>query len=553
LTRRTDVLVVGASLGGVAAALAASQTGAQVTIVESGAWIGGQLTAQGVCTPDENRWIEAGGCTRSYSALRRAIREHYRTRHRLSSNALASACLNPGSCWVSRISVEPRVAETILRAMVAREPGITLLDRSAVVAARMVRGPGGTRHDRVEALTVRGPDASMFEIAPTMVVDATELGDLLPMTGTEWRLGAEGADETGEPDAPRQARPDWVQPFTFPFALERRPRGEDHTIPRPTAYAANRRLQRYHALDGAMRGMFGDLGWWEYRRVIAASNFDDPAFPCDIAMINTGSNDFRGGALPAASGTMNEVVMARGRLASLGYVYWLQTECPREDAPGERGYPELRVRADWFDTPDGLAPSPYIRESRRIVPVRTVREHDIVAHDAGGQAHQSGPRAAFCPDSVGIGHYWLDIHEGGSDEPGRFLETRPYQIPLGAIVPVRMRNLLPGCKNTGVTHLASGAFRLHPVEWNIGESVGTLAAFCVEQDVEPREVLERNGLLAGYQRRLLDRGVPLFWWGNLTHDHPAWRRAQEMAMAGTLDGGDAIEMPDETAERLGVG
>ena len=44
------------------------------------------------------------------------------------------------------------------------------------------------------------------------------------------------------------------------------------------------------------------------------------------------------------------------------------------------------------------------------------------------------------------------------------------------VLPRRVENLLPACKNLGVTHLTNGCYRLHPVEWNIGESAGMLAA-----------------------------------------------------------------------------
>jgi hypothetical protein len=534
LSRHVDVLVVGGSLGGVAAALSAARCGFAVLLTEADSWIGGQLTSQGVCTPDENAWIERGGCTASYAALRRAIRTHYATRHRLSASGRRQSFLNPGNCWVSRISTEPAVAERILRNMIAAEPHVALLDRTAVVDA-------ATSGDRVLSVTLQHTDGSVETVEPGYALDATDLGDLLPVVGAEFRLGAEGYAETGEPDAPPQPRPDWVQPFTFPFALELRPRGEDHTVKPPPDYAELRELQRYHVLDGAMRGMFTPYGWWDYRRVVCAANFADPAFPCDIAMINTASNDFRGGTLPGRTPERSAAVMAAARRASLGYVHWLQTECPREDEPGAFGYPELRLRGDWVGTDDGIARQPYIRESRRICALRTVREQDIVVRDGSGTEHQSGPRATFMPDSVGIGHYWLDIHEGGTDEPGRFLETKPYQIPLGALIPVRLRNLLPACKNLGVTHLASGAFRLHPVEWNIGESAGALAAFCLQFGVEPHDVHESPSLLQRFQGRLLDLGIPVYWWGDLPHDHPDWRLAQERAMAGDLDGGDTVE------------
>ena len=58
-----DVLIVGGSAGGTAAAMAAAEAGASVCLIEETDWLGGQLTAQGVCTPDEQQHIETFGGT----------------------------------------------------------------------------------------------------------------------------------------------------------------------------------------------------------------------------------------------------------------------------------------------------------------------------------------------------------------------------------------------------------------------------------------------------------------------------------------------------------
>jgi hypothetical protein len=536
---RCDVLVVGGSLGGVAAALRAGRAGARVILVEESGWLGGQISAQGVCTPDENRWIETTGGTASYLDFRERTREYYRTSYRLSDAGLSQLHLNVGSCWVSRLAVEPKAARDILASMLADLSNVEVRLHSRVVEVE-------NRINTIHAVTVQSATGALARILPGFVLDATELGDLLPLAGAEHLVGAESRAETGEPDAPEQARQDWIQPFTIPFALELRPDGEDHTIAAPPDYAELKELQRYHILDGAMRGTFGELGWWTYRRAIAAGNFDDPAFACDVAMINTGSNDFKGGVIPRGEPDLDSETLAQARRASLGYVYWLQTECPREDDPSRRGYPELKLRADWFDTEDGLAPHPYIRESRRIRAVKTVVEQEIVAADSYGIVHQPGPRATIFHDSVGIGHYWLDIHDGGTDEPSRFLETKPFQIPLGALIPVRITNLLPACKNLGVTHLANGAYRLHPIEWNVGESAGALAAFCSAEGLAPRAVLDDSRALRRFQRVLLEAGVPLYWWTDLPRDHPAFLAAQALAIEEVWPGGDSLEFqPDE--------
>ena len=87
----------------------------------------------------------------------------------------------------------------------------------------------------------------------------------------------------------------------------------------------------------------------------------------------------------------------------------------------------------------------------------------------------------------------------------------PFQIPLGALIPVRMKNLLPACKNIGTTHITNGAYRLHPVEWNVGESAGLLAAFCLDGKTRPHAVYEDNDLLRGFQVLCRAQGIELEW------------------------------------------
>jgi hypothetical protein len=188
----------------------------------------------------------------------------------------------------------------------------------------------------------------------------------------------------------------------------------------------------------------------------------------------------------------------------------VQTECPRDDRKG-KGYPNLRVATEVFGTFDGTAPQPYIRESRRIVAKTTVRQQDIVVN---GRA-----RANLFDDSVGIGSYGLDMHTvdnmAGYPLHGDMTNDKrpsPFQIPLGALISTTFANVLPACKNLGVTHITNSAYRVHPVEWNVGEAAGALAAFCLKHAVAPSNVLSQKRLLRGFQHALLDAGVPLYWW-----------------------------------------
>ena len=76
-------------------------------------------------------------------------------------------------------------------------------------------------------------------------------------------------------------------------------------------------------------------------------------------------------------------------------------------------------------------------------------------------------------------------------------------------MPVRVVNLIAAGKNIGTTHITNGCYRLHPVEWNIGEAAGALAAFALQHRLTPAAV--RAQQLAPFQQSLLDEGVPLAW------------------------------------------
>src|SRR6187402_2194068 len=114
----TEILIVGASLGGVAAALAAVRLGRTVILTEETMWIGGQATTQGVPL-DEHPWSETFGRTRSYAAFREGTREYYRRHYPLTDAARADRYLNPGAGWVSKLCFEPRVGLAVLYEMLA--------------------------------------------------------------------------------------------------------------------------------------------------------------------------------------------------------------------------------------------------------------------------------------------------------------------------------------------------------------------------------------------------------------------------------------------------
>lgn len=527
---KADVVITGGGLGGCAAALAALRGGLSVVLTEETDWIGGQLTQQAV-PPDEHRWIESHGCTRSYRALRDGIRNYYRSNYPLTDAAREVANLNPGSGSVSRLCHEPRAALAVLEAMLAAARSgarLTVLLEHQPVSAET---DGDTvRHIRVRNLRT----GNELDLEAPWFIDATELGDLLPLTGTEFVTGSESSLETHELHAREKADPANHQAFTVCFAVDHL-EGENHVIDRPGEYDFWREfvpkmnppwpgrllnLTYTHPsslkpkeLGFAPHGQSkpGTLNLWQYRRIAAQSNFAPGTYPSDISLINWPQNDYFLGNLVGVEPDERQRHIDRAKQLSLSLLYWLQTEAPRPD--GGTGWPGLRLRPDLVGTNDGLAKYPYIRESRRIQAVFTVLEEhcgrENRAHVTGKKVSEVKSAEFF--DTVGIGSYHIDLHPSSGGDNYIDFSSLPFQIPLGALLPRRIRNLLPACKNLGTTHITNGCYRLHPVEWNIGESAGALIAFCQQNKTQPHAVHEDKQTLSDFQESLQQQGVELHW------------------------------------------
>jgi hypothetical protein len=512
---RTDVAIIGGGLGACAAALAVARLGRQVLLTEETHWVGGQLTNQTV-PPDEHPWIEEFGATASYRRLRRGIRDYYRAHVPLTPDARARPLLNPGNGWVSRLCHDPRVAVAVLHEMMLPHQ---LSGRLFVMQPRRPI-TAWTHGDRVTGVVVRDLESGRDSVieAP-FFIDATPYGDVLALAGVEHVLGAESRSQTGEPHASEQADPRDQQAITMCFAIEHLP-GEDHTIDKPRQYAFWRDFHppgwpgallswttvRPETLQPLRRLLFeaeDDHPWWRFRRILDCTNFEEGFAPSDITVVNWPQNDYWFGPVVGVDTAEQARNLDAARQLSLSLLYWLQTEAPRPD--GGTGYPGLRLRRDVVGgTLDGLAPAPYVRESRRLRAEFTVLEQHI-AHPL----RPDGPE--LFQDSVGIGCYRIDLHPRISGAGYLDLGCWPFQIPLGAMIPLRVENLLPGGKNLGVTHITNGAFRVHPVEWNVGEASGLLAAFCLDRKVPPRSVRNRPGLLEQFRSLLRREGIELSW------------------------------------------
>jgi hypothetical protein len=539
--------------------------GVQTILVAHDAWLGGQATTQAV-PPDEHPWIESLGYTRRYGELRYRVRDHYRRTHSLTDAARYNGQLNPGMARVSRLSAEPRVWARALDDMVApaEHAGLLTVVRNVVPTAVDVDG------DAIRTVTVRrhaGGPLSAAEAAVTGVsvatgansvaapvsadivqpdaewtiqgryfLDATELGDLIALAGAESVVGAESSDQTGEMHAAESADERDQQAVSWCCALEMCP-GEDHTTARPADFDA----WREHTLPGWPGPLFSwtdvapdtnaprfkslmeferneqgrdEFSLWIYRRMRAASIYTDPMRVREATLVNWVQIDYTASPLVGVTPAERVAALEGARAQTRAFVHWVQTEAPRHD--GGVGYPEVRLAGEALGTADGLAREVYVREARRIKALRTITEAEVGVEMRAGFE----PGAHQFADSVGVGSYRIDLHPTPAGRLYVDVSTWPFQIPLGALVPVRVRNLLAAAKNIGTTHVTNGCYRLHPIEWNIGEAAGVAAAHALRGGAPlPAQALVEGDFLTDIQRTMAgDRGADLAWprWARVT-------------------------------------
>jgi hypothetical protein len=193
------------------------------------------------------------------------------------------------------------------------------------------------------------------------------------------------------------------------------------------------------------------LNLWNYRKIINKNNFLPGVYKSDITIVNWPQNDYMLGNIVDVSEKEFNKHVERAKQLSLSLLYWLQTEAPRPD--GGKGWPGLRLRNDVMGTADGLAQYPYIRESRRIKAEFTVREEHVGKEQSSQSSLPKTNRgSARFEDSVGIGYYHIDLHPSSSGNNYIDFPSVPFQIPLGALLPIRMENIIPANKNIGTTH-----------------------------------------------------------------------------------------------------
>ena len=513
-TYTADVLVVGGGTGGTAAAIQAARRGAKTILVSEFSWLGGMLTSAGVSVPDGNE-LEAFQ-TGLWGAFLQELRQR-------QPEGLDNS-------WVSFFSYDPRIGAEIFADWVQELPNLHWI--SGEVPIDVFR----------QGDSITGVRFADFAVTAKIIIDGTELGDLLALGEIPYRWGWELQSEWGEPSAPvtfnslTTRYP--VQAPTYVVIMQDFGEAMSTTVTEPSRSAGVATAPEIPAAPNYNPSQF--TGAWDNYGAETFLNYG--RLPGGRFMINWPicGNDYGEGV-----GRLIESDVSRGefiqesRWHSQNFAHFIQNQLGRRYGLAEKVFPHAST---------AFALHPYYRESRRLVGLTTVREQDILPI-AGGRVASINDASICVPlcgsklpkasptgeaialsvcEAIAVGNYANDHHYPGFQFPlqhksirwgGRWTGT-PFTIPYSSLIPATTDGFLACEKNISVSHIANGATRLQPVVMGIGQAAGMAAAMCVELNCQPRDLPVRALQMALLEdKRSKAAIIPLF---NLPPNHSDW-------------------------------
>lgn len=429
-----DVLVIGGTPGGIAAALGAARMGASVMLVEGSADLGGVIGSAWLTTFD----ISLGP-----------------NGENLIGGVFLEVYTQMG------VSFDLDEAARVFGRMVVHEPGVRTVTHA--VPVEVVKEGG-------RVTSVRFLDRQWrrtFVVRALQIIDATDDGDVAAAAGVPYTVGRPGERGQGR----------WAQATTLILRVG----GVDWQ-----AVAADIGWRRDEGADPAAWGISGDAAWGypDHMAAYRPSHARVVAYPLNLARQNDGSVLINALNVTDVDG-LDPASVDRGMRTSVaelpGLVDHLRREVP--------GFKRARLL--------GHAPSLYIRETRHIVGLYTLTEADILA-------------GRVFDDRVAVASYPIDIHPYVAGWTNQYPPwANPYTIPLRAIVPHGIENLLIASRALSATSEAHGSVRVIPTIMAVGQAAGVTAAISVRTGWIPREIAESPILLWEVQRALITQGASL--------------------------------------------
>jgi hypothetical protein len=463
-TIHTDILVVGGGAGGVAAAIQSARSRVKTMLVEQGPWLGGSMTSGGMCILEGNRNLASG----IYAEFRGRVRDFYKVRLGYDTTRNAPLVFEP----YTGAAILKRITDTVKNLTVQLNAPFTAIKKD------------GTGWE--VTVIINGRPAT---IKAKLVVDATELGDVVAAAGVLLTSGFDSRADTKETLAPQNAT-NQIQDISYLAILKDFGGNANRTILKPTGYNA--------AQYSCLKNM-------DIKRILTAARL-----PNDKYLINWANC---GNQYSVTSDDLKpenrESTFSKARLRTLGLIYYLQTEL---------GYKNL---ADDFKTADQL---PYIRENSRAAGmVRMVLDDIYTPYSRESKLYRT---------SIAVGDAIPGQHYSVAGAPKTVYPPFPaYSVPLGAVMVREQENLLVLEKAMSVTHLVNGSITYPSVQMTIGQGVGATAAFCIFFKRSTKQLDVRT-----IQGEILDFKGMLMPFADIKTTDRDYRAIQQVGATGMLQG-----------------
>ena len=484
---KTDVLVIGASASGIAAGIQSARMGVQTIIAEPTTWLGGMITAAGVCAFDGNHSMPSG----LFGEFREALHKVYGGASKVSTG------------WVSNTLFEPHVGDSIFKSMVIPTKGLTVKYQFQFVSAIK------NNNAITGAIFLHLPTNQKVTIYAKQVIDATELGDVLANAGVPYSLGMEASAVTGE-DVHVSETNDIVQDITYVAILKDYGKGTDKTIPKPKNYDPSE-------FDGACTDYYFNTAKPK-PNVDAKKMLDYGKLPNKKYMINwpnSGNDIYLNIVEMNEADREKELVKAKEQ--TLRFIYFIQHQL---------GFKNLGLADDEYPTADKLPLIPYHRESRRVKGlVRFDVKHIAKPFDSPNPLYKTG---------IAVGDYPIDHHHKKNLKAPQHLDFYPvpsFNIPLGSLIPQDISGLIVAEKSISVSNVVNGTTRLQAIALLIGQAAGTLAAQAVQQNLDAQNIPVRK-----VQLGLLNSNAYIMPYFDVPQSHPQFIATQKIGATGILKG-----------------
>lgn len=544
-----DIVVVGAGPGGIAAAIQIARMGIRVALLEETDQIGGQLITVPQMDESIEKYISAVRESGLYAEFVDRVSQKYFDMRK-----------SHGTCYFrdSSMCFEPHVVTSTLAELIEAEPNLDILLNTEVTDVSVVG-------NRVESIVVNSTIAHSIKV----LIDATEYGDLLPLAGVAYRVGNSSSDDLNL-DA-------CIQDTTYTTIIKKYPSGS------PTGFFMKTAPPKYYDIQSLFADRYWNHCWyvdpncsiytnrWQAHAAYRGTpNSSDPnnydASPDKYELITkTGVNWINDYSLTVRYLEDKEYrrqIDCEAKLRTLQFIYFAQHDVGESkwsiandelfDSPYNFAHTCSNIPSEFKSLEVHMPVRPYVRESRRIVPIHTLKGSEI---KRVGETSDKMAYTAF-KDSVSVGYYGTDLH-GCKDNASLELEfedeedfsefSGPYQIPIHTLIPRDVDGFLAAEKNIGVTRIVNGSIRLQPIAMDIGQAAGTIAALSVIQGLDPRDVDPLT-----VQKQLLDSNVTLslYRYNDVPRTKGYWKHVQLASTRKVMKGVSPTEFrPDDAMPR----